>query len=115
MVLVKKCKTRKQNQQRNPERPTAAHTCIFSVERRSASGPDEPEHAIGCSTGLQSAWKRLIVNRSAAAAEEGEDEDEEDEEEDAADGDMGPLSISDANREPACFGATADESHQPRD
>jgi hypothetical protein len=56
----------------------------------------------------------LIVNRSAAAAEEGEDEDEDDEEEEAADGDMGPLSISDANREPACFGATADASQQSK-
>ena len=56
------------------------------------------------------------MNRSAAAAEEGEDkEDEEDEDEDAAVGDMGPLSISDANREPACFGATADANHQPRE
>ena len=62
------------------------------------------------------------MNRSAAdaAAEdddaaESADEDEDEDEDDAADGDMGPPSISDANREPACFGATADVRELPRE
>lgn len=60
------------------------------------------------------------MNRSAedAAAEDddaAEGAAEGKDEEDAADGDMGPPSISDANREPACFGATADVRKLPRE